>query len=153
MARFSAHGSQATLAASPGKSALIIANPGASPKRGRVYSFTLSFGGTPADNAIRTQAARTTASGTSTAFVGLPKDPADIAAVIVAGANHSVEPTFVAAGDIFDSIPNQRTTYRWVAFDLDDAIRLAATASVGLAFRAGHASYTGDFTTVADWDE
>lgn len=82
----------------------------------RIYllEFTIGSEAAPASLANLWQWARFTAPGTSTAVTPQALDPADPAALTVAGQNQTVEPTYTA-GAILYSVPlNQQATYRWL---------------------------------------
>lgn len=108
----------------------------------RLYDFTVSCGGTPADNAVRWTLMRHTVTPTSTAVVPTPLDPADPAAEATAGENASVEGTYTAASELFDQAFNQRAGYRWVAAPGGELI-VPATASNGIGVRVLSSAYTG----------
>ena len=108
----------------------------------RLYDFTVSAVGTPADNVLRWVVQRSTAAGTLTAITPAPLDSADAAAEATAGENHTVEPTYTTATELFDNAVNQRATYRWVAAPGGELI-VPATASNGIGFQVLSPAYTG----------
>lgn len=108
----------------------------------RIYDFTVSCGGTPADNAVRWALMRHTATPTSTGVTPTPLDPADPAAEATAGENASAEGTYTAGSELFDQSFNQRAAYRWVAAPGGELI-VPATANNGIGVRVSSAAYTG----------
>ena len=121
--------------------------------RGRLYDFILSMGGTPADNTLEWLLRRFTAAGTAGASpVPIALDPAAPAALLTSGENHSVEPTYTAASELFDNFVYQRATYEWKAPPGGEFV-VPATAANGLGFSTAHASYTGNGEVTAHWFE
>ena len=145
-ARYSATGAQGTTTATPGDSTLGIGS--GTDQRPQLYDWTSGFGGTPADNAIQTLLRRMTALGTSTGVVPVSVDNSGVASLTTCGEDHTVEPTYTAASELFDQIINQRATYRWVAAPGGEIV-LPATANAGVGWTAFHASYTGSHEVTA----
>lgn len=110
--------------------------------RARLYDFTVSCSGTPADNAVRWTLMRYTVAPTSTAVVPTPLDPADPAAEATAGENATVEGTYTAASELFDQAFNERAGYRWVAAPEGELI-VPAVAANGIGVRVLSTAYTG----------
>ena len=146
--RFVATGSQNV--ASPTDTVLTVV--GAATTRGWVYFFGLSSSATPADNAVEWIVQRSTASGTNTAVVPAPLDLAEAVALCVAGENHTVEPTFTAATEMFDNSVNQRMTFQFNA-NPDGELVMPATASAGFGWQPVHASFTGLVEVTVHWFE
>lgn len=147
--RYAAKGDQ-NAAASPGASVLAI--EGAATTRGRIYEFVLSSQATPADVAIEWLVRRISTLGTRTAVTPSLLDPASPAALLAAGSNHTVEPTFVSSSSIFDQGINLRATFRWVAYPGGELI-VPVTSSAGWAWTTIHASSTAAIECVASWVE
>ena len=143
-------GAQDVTTATPGDTAVSL--NGVTTTRGRVVEWVSTFGGTPADNAIRLIAQRFTASGTGSAVTPAEDDLDGPAALITVEENHSAEPTYTAAGELFDQIPNQRATFRWVAVP-EKAWRIPAASDSGIGWVAFHASYTGSHEMSVGWFE
>lgn len=152
MAKYAMTGRQTAVTATPGDTAASLACAAASPRRIKLYDFTNSFGGTPADNAIQVTGQKHTADGTGDAIVPLALDPADPASTTIGLEEATVEPTYTAAEEFFDQIINQRATYRWVAFPGGE-ILVAATVNIGLGIVAFHASYTGSHEVTMHFEE
>lgn len=148
--RYHATGSQNITTATPGDTSLTIA--GVATARARVYEFTLSTGGTPADNAITWDAWRFTAAGTGTALTPSEVDLDGPVALMVCAQDHTIEPTYTATGELFEQIINQRATYRWVAVPGGE-LMIPASATGGIGWVAFHASYTGSAEVTAAWYE
>lgn len=149
--RYGATGSQDVTTASPGDTSLaVLANTAT---RGRIYDFALTCGGTPADNAIQWLVRRLTAVGTEGAGVTpIALDGGAPAAQLDGAENHTAEPTYTAASELFDQILNQRAPFRWVAAPGGELV-VPATANNGIGFTAFHASYTGSAEVTAHWLE
>ena len=149
--RYSVTGSQDVTTGTPGDTSLAIV--AATTKRGRIYDFMLSTGGTPADNAIQWLARRFSAVGTEGSGVTpAPLDPAAAASLLDGAENHSAEPTYTSATEMFDQIINQRATFRWVAAPGGELV-IPATSGNGIGFTAFHASYTGSAEVTAHFEE
>ncbi len=95
---------------------------------------------------------RITAEGTQTDVVPLALDPADAATEADAGENHTAEPTYTAASDIFRLGRHMRATFRSVAAPGSGFVA-PATASNGFGWRAEHDSATHDEHVHAIFDE
>lgn len=121
-------------------------------KRGLVYEFEYGLDGTPnaTDCAYTFDVSRTTAAGTPNASATpLPLDPADAASGLVAGVNHTSEPTITAASSLFSLAMNQRASYRWIARDDKSALMIPATNLAGLCFRAKSPTYASTAVATA----
>lgn len=108
----------------------IIATTGVRPQ---IFDFTVGCEGTPADNSLVWQMARSTqaTAGTSTAVTPQPEDSNDPAATATAASNYTAEPTVVASTPIWGPMAiNQRATYRWVAAPGSEILLPAAANGV-----------------------
>lgn len=95
-----------------------IAIVGGTTVRPRLFEFSAGIATAPnsTDQQCNIAVGRFTAAGTAgSAPVGLPVDPADVAALATLGITHSAEPTYTAGGSLFDQWMNQRAMFRWVA--------------------------------------
>ena len=129
--RFSATGLCTT---GTNKTALHIV--GTATTRGAIYDVWFSSVTAPADVAIRVGIIRITAIGTEgAAVVPAPLDIADAACVTDVGENHSVEPTYTAATEMFDNSFNQRATLRFVAVPGGELV-YPATAAAGFGIKS-----------------
>jgi hypothetical protein len=97
-----------------------------------IYDFTLGVQGAPASFANLWQFQRFTAAGTSTAVTPTAIDPADPAALTVAGQNNTVEPTYTAGQIVAAKALNQQATYRWFAGQPDQRLVIPATNANGI---------------------
>ncbi len=147
--RYAATG-QSVGAASPGRTCLAV--EAAATKRGEIYEMLLSARGTPADNALQITFRRFTVAGTRTAVTPQALDPGDPAAILAAGENHTVEPTYTAGSELLDIGLNQRATLQWKA-SLGGELVTPATAANGIGITFIHASYTGSTEASAHWRE
>ncbi|KKN18836.1 hypothetical protein LCGC14_0951770 [marine sediment metagenome] len=139
-ARYSVTGAQGTTTATPGDSTLGIGS--GTDQRPSLYDWTSGFGGTPADNVIQVLLRKMTALGTATGVTPVDIDEGGVASLTTCAEDHTVEPTYTAASELFDQLINQRATYRWVAAPGGEIV-LPATAASGVGWTAFHASYTG----------
>jgi hypothetical protein len=108
-----------------------LSAPGSGMRRIKIYDLIVGSEATPADNAFLFVHQRTTAAGTSTAVTPQALDPADAAAVAVAGQNHTIEPTYTSNAFLLTVPLNQRATFRWVAAPGGELL-VPATASNGV---------------------
>ena len=108
--------------------------PGFGQRRIKLYDWMFGSEAAPADNAFLWQVQRSTTAGTSTSVTPQPLDPADAAAVSIAGTNFTVDPT-LTSGQLPLSVPlNQRASFRWVSAPGSEIV-VPASANYGLAFR------------------
>ena len=110
-----------------------------------IYDIMFGTDGTPADNAMTWKVDRQTTLGTGTASVPSPLDGGDAAALIVATANYTIEPTVTAATQLVELGMNQRASYRWVAAPGGELV-VPATNVAGIGARAKSPGYTGTAT-------
>jgi hypothetical protein len=126
---------------------LAITAAAASPRRAKIYDWTLGCGATPGDNAFVHIGQRCTTAGTGVALTPNALDPADtLASTIVCKDTITGDPTLTAAAFAFRKALNQRATFRWVAAPYGELI-IPATASNG--FGLGLSAAT---TTTFDYD-
>jgi len=122
------------IAAAATKTPLLITATAA--VRPRLAAFCWSTDGVPtSDQGVNMALRRHTVAGTSTAVTPSPADPANPAAVTIAGSNASVEPTYTAGNAGFDRAFNPRATVQWAAYDPRAEIVAPATAANGLGFQ------------------
>ena len=116
------------------------------------HFFCVSSYATPADNAIFWTLQRYTAAGTSTGVTPVALDPADPASVGVSGENHTVEPTYTAATELWENAVNQRASLQlWTAPGAEFVC--PATAAAGIGWQPLHASFAGVVETTCHWTE
>lgn len=119
----------------------------ASPRRARIYDWTLGCGATPADNAFTHIGQRCTTLSTGNALTPNALDPADtLATTIVCKDTITADPTLTAAAFAFRKALNQRATFRWVAAPYGELL-IPATANNGFMLGLSAAS-----TTSFDYD-
>jgi hypothetical protein len=121
-------------------------------RRPRIHDVMFGVEGVPSDQAMVWDISRTSANGTATAVTPNPLDPADPAALTVANANHTVEPTVTAASNLLPAAVNQRATVRFVATPGKELI-IPATNLAGLAFRVKSAGYNGNANAECHFNE
>lgn len=126
--------------------ALLVA-AAASPRRARIYDWTLGCGASPADNAFTHIGQRCTTAGTGNSLTPNALDSADtLATTIVCKDTVTVDPTLTASAFAFRKALNQRATFRWVAAPYGELL-IPATASNGFALGLSAAT-----TTSFDYD-
>lgn len=108
---------------------------GTAATRAAIYDAWFSSVTAPADVAIRVLIQRITGVGTDTNVVPAALDLADPACVTLANENHSAEPTYTAATELFDNSFNQRATLRFVTVPGGELI-VPATANAGIGFKS-----------------
>jgi len=121
-------------------------------RRPRIFDIIFGVEGTPSDQAIVWDASRTTTLGTGTGATPVALDPADPAALTIATANLTVEPTVTAASNLLPAAVNQRATIRWVPTPGKELV-IPATNLAGIALRAKSSGYTGFANVTAMFNE
>jgi len=121
-------------------------------RRAKVYDVLIGTNGTPADNYMEWDVSAMTAAGTGTGVTPNKLDPADGAALTVATANYTAEPTVTASSSLFYIGVNQRASYRWVAAPGSELV-IPATNLAGLVLRARSGGYTGTATGAMLFEE
>lgn len=147
--KYTATGEEPTLSSSLQTALGLIASTAV---RGRLFEVMFSYGGTPADNAIRTVLQRFTVSA-GTGVTENAVDPAEPGNQLSAKEAWDTGGTFTANAEILDFDLNQRATFRWVAAGPEWAFVIPATSDNGLGARGSHALYTGAMKAVMAWDE
>jgi len=145
MAKYAITGAQATVSGSYKSVLSVVASSATQARRGKVFDVLIGTNGTPADNYLQWDISRVTAAGTSTSVTPQALDPADAAALGLAGNNHTVEPTVTAGSSLLNVGVNQRASYRWVAAPGSELVFPALNAN-GLALRTLSGGYTGSAT-------
>lgn len=123
----------------------------------RLYDFTISASGTPADNALVWTWQRMTADGTGTSVTPRsisysPGIVAPVAALCTAKSNYTVEGTYTASTELFSQGINQRAAYRWVAAPGGELV-VPAVAAAALGLLTKSAGYTGQADATYHWQE
>jgi hypothetical protein len=114
----------------------------ASPRRARIYDWSLGSSATPGDNAFIHVAQRCTTAGTGSALTPNALDPADtLASTIVCKDTVTVDPTLTANAFLFEVPLNQRASFRWVAAPYGEMV-VPATANNGIMLGLSAASTT-----------
>lgn len=126
---------------------LLAVAAASSPRRAKIYDWTLGCGASPADNAFTHIGQRCTTAGTGAATTPNALDAADtLASTIVTKDTITIDPTLTASAFVFRKALNQRATFRWVAAPYGELL-IPATASNGFALGLSSAS-----TTSFDYD-
>ena len=120
--------------------------------RAWINYFCLSSAGTPADTAIQWIVQRCTAVGTASAVVAEPLDEADAVSLCDWDINHTGEPTYTSAAEVFDNAVNQRMSFQWNANPGGEFV-LPATAAAGFGFQPVHGSSTVVVEVTCHWFE
>lgn len=125
----------------------LVTAAAASPRRARIYDWTLGCGASPADNSFTHIGQRCTTAGTGSALTPNALDAADtLASTIVCKDTMTADPTLTANAFAFRKALNQRATFRWVASPYGELV-IPATTSNGFALGLSAAS-----TTSFDYD-
>ena len=148
MAYYAVPGNQSALTSAYKTAALVQGATTGALRRAKIFEVMVGAAGNPnaTDTYIQWDISRITASGAGayTAWVPTSLDPADSAAVVVAGINATAEATTVTSNSsIFNVSVNQRGTLRWVAAQESQYLVAPATASAGLILRGLSNAYTG----------
>jgi hypothetical protein len=133
----------AGVASGTDKTLINLFNPAATPtKRARIYDVLVGSVATPADQAAKFYAGRTTAVGTEgSGFTPNNLDPAGPAGELDSGVGHSAEPTYTANKQLLVFSLNQRATFRWVAAPGSELV-LAATQNNGVGLKSSSSTST-----------
>lgn len=107
-----------------------------------IYDVMFGADGTPADNVLTYKLDRQSTVGTGTTVTPAPLDSSDAAALIVATANHTAEPTVTDNTELMEIAVNQRASYRWVAAPGGELL-VPPTNTTGIGARAKSPAYTG----------
>ena len=108
------------------------------------------------DCSVQFDVSRITATGAGayTTWVPTLLDPADGAAVTVAGINATAEATAITANSsVWNEGVNQRNSLRWVAPQESQYLIAPAVASNGFVLRALSATYTSSVSTQFSFQE
>lgn len=142
-------GNQSTVSASYKTAAQ--GNASGATKRGKVFEILLGASANPntTDTYLQWDVSRITATGAGayTTWTPTSLDPADGAAVSLAGINATAEATAITANSsLFNEGVNQRASVRWVAAQESQMLVWPAATSNGLILRALSSTYTSSVT-------
>lgn len=151
MGYYAVPGNQGTVASTYKTAALVQAATTGTLRRGKVFEVMVGASANPnaTDTYIQWDISRITASGAGayTSWTPTLLDPADAAAVTVAGINATAEATTITANSsIWNEAVNQRGSLRWVAAQESQYMIFPATGSNGLILRGLSTTYTGATT-------
>lgn len=137
--RYAVTGQQLVVEASPGETILSLFNP-VTTTRGEIFYFSLGASGVQADQTQVGQLQRTTVQGTEGA--GVTPAPFDLApaALMDAGEDHSVEPTFTSATELWEEPVHVRNTIQ-IQLQPDGHLFIAAVVNEGLTMRSFSVNY------------
>ena len=142
--RYAVTGLQTLVEVSPGETILNLFNPTAAPtSRGEIFYFSVGADGTMADQVQRVQVQRTTVIGTEGAGVtpaGFDGDGP--AGEYDAGEDHSVEPTFTAATELWEEPVHVRALAQ-IQLQPDGHLKMPATQNNGIGMRSFSGTYAG----------
>ncbi len=141
--RFVATGLQPAVEVSPGETILNVFSPGTT-NRAWVYYVAISTrAGAMADQVQTAQLQRTTVVGTEGAgVVPAPTDFDAPASISDAAEDHSAEPTFTSATEMFEQDVHVRNTVQ-VQLQPDGHLSIPAVASAGMTMRSFSSNYSG----------
>ena len=150
MARFAIGGNKG---ASSVQSILLVNAAAASPRRIKLYDYSVGSGATPADSAFIHILQRSTTAGTGAALTPNATDPADtLASTAVCKDTVTADPTLTAAAFLGRRGLNQKATYRWMAAYPGAELVIPATANAGIMIGLSAASTT-TFDADAHYEE
>ena len=133
--------------------ALVVSQTGAPTKRAGIYYFSAAFAhGTPADHVQGIAVQRSTAAGTDTPVVPAPLDSdAPVSLLTDTGENHTAEPTYTSATELFDGSVHIRSLLQYHA-RIPWLIPNTANAGIGF-FLQSDGSRTDLWHFTAEWEE
>ena len=132
----------AGVASGTNKTAINLYDAAVTPvQRLAIYDILIGSVATPADQAAKFYAGRTTAIGTGTAYTPNNLDPGGPAGAATSGNAHSVEPTYTANKEMLAISCNQRNTFRW-ACSPGSELRGAATQNNGIGVKSSSSTST-----------
>lgn len=124
----------------------------ASPRRAKLYDYTIGCGASPADNAFTWILQRCTTVPTATTLTPNSLDPADTLASTIQAFQTVTADGTLTANAFLNRVPlNQRATYRWVSAPYGELI-IPATANNGIMLGLSAASTTS-FDAGANYEE
>lgn len=158
MPYFAVPGSHSVVAAAYKTAALVQGATTGALKRAKIFEIMIGEASNPnaTDTYVQWDLSRFTASGAGayTAWTPTSIDPADSAAIVVAGITATAEATtFTANSSVWNVAVNQRGSLRWVAAQESQSLVAPATASAGLALRGLSPTYTGATTGQLTYQE
>lgn len=121
--------------------------------RPRIYDLVFGQGGTAADNTVRYELQRFTASGAGNAAGNeVALDPGAPSADAITLEEFTTVSTVAANTELLDIVLNQRATFRWVAAPGGEII-IPATADEGIVIDVNSSGYTGLAVVTLHWEE
>lgn len=125
---------------------LTINAAAASPRRAKLYDWTMGCSATPAELAFVHIGQYSTTAGTGSARTPTSIEPADtLASTIVCKDTVTADPTLTAGAFLFRKALNQRATFRWVASREGSEIVIPAVANAGILLGLSAASTQANF--------
>ncbi len=145
--RYTVTGNQAAVESTPGETIIVLMTAAAAPtKRAEVYYFSVSAGGTMADQLQTVTMQRISALGTEgTGVVPAKNDLAAPTGEFDGAENHSAEPTYTAATELWEEDVHIRALAQ-VQLQPDGHWIRPATQNSGI----GMVSYSGSYTGIAN---
>lgn len=136
----------------PASTTTIVGCTASTSTRGWLYELVIGSIGAPEDKYSSIAVGRYTAAGTSTSVTPLALDPANPAALLSAGSNHTSEPTYTAGATLLAFGMNARATFRWIAAPGGELVIPATSANgIGVYFVATNS--TIDHKATIHWEE
>lgn len=142
--RYAVTGLQTAVVVSPGQTILNLFNPVVTPtSRGEIFYFSVGADGTMADQVQRVQVQRTTVVGTEGAgVVPAEFDPDGPTGEYDAGEDHSAEPTYTSATELWEEPVHIRALAQ-IQLQPDGHFKMPATQNNGIGMRSFSSTYGG----------
>lgn len=120
--------------------------------RGEIFSFSIGMKGTAADQFILWTLQRYTAAGTATAVTPCEIDPAHGSALLAGAENHSAEPTYTSAKELWELSIHDRIPFTYHCPPKSPFV-IPATSANGIGAKSTHASITDNATVTIHYEE
>lgn len=142
--RYAVTGQQLVVEVSPGETILNLFNPAVTPvTRAEIVYFSIGASGTMADALQTGQVQRTTAVGTEgSGVVPAGTDDGAVTGELDAGQDHSAEPTYTAATELWEE-PIHLRALAQIQLQPDTHFKIPGVQNNGMGIRTFSAAYGG----------
>ena len=142
MDRYTVTGSQLVVETTPGETMLHLFSPGTT-HRGEIHYMAFSASGAMADQVQAVQVQRSTVVGTEgTGVVPAPVDIDAPASILDGSQDHSTEPTYTAATELWDNDVHVRALAQ-VQLQPDGHLMIPAATDAGIGATSFSTNYAG----------